>query len=61
MNFTRIGQIVFTYWTVIMIKDKYQRKNGFDISMVVILVVLMILGYYENFESVDDYEYNKLK
>lgn len=46
---------------VIMIKDKYQRKNGFDISMVVILVVLMILGYYENFESVDDYEYNKLK
>ena len=30
MNFTRIGQIVFTYWTVIMIKDKYQRKNGCD-------------------------------
>ena len=44
-----------------MIKDKYQIKNGFDISIVVILVVFMILGYYENFESVDDYEYNKLK
>ena len=50
MNFTREDHTFFTYRIVIMIQDKYQCKNGFDISMVVILAVLTILSYHENFE-----------